>query len=66
MLNRFNAPVRCVLSRKEQMLVCGGRHPMMFTYKAGCTAEGRLLALDMKVYADGGYANAMSWVVSNV
>uniref|UniRef100_A0A914W4Y8 FAD-binding PCMH-type domain-containing protein n=1 Tax=Plectus sambesii TaxID=2011161 RepID=A0A914W4Y8_9BILA len=53
---KFRRPVRCALSRKEDFLATGRRHPMLAKYKIGMSKEGKLLAVDCNIYLDGGYS----------
>ncbi|GKT13136.1 Xanthine dehydrogenase/oxidase [Aduncisulcus paluster] len=48
-------PVRLSLERREDMRQSGGRHAFYIKYKAGVTAEGRYVALDILYVTDGGY-----------
>nr|XP_035954391.1 aldehyde oxidase isoform X5 [Halichoerus grypus] len=52
--NKHGRAVRCVLERGEDMLITGGRHPYLGKYKAGFMNDGRILALDMEHYSNGG------------
>nr|XP_012594525.1 aldehyde oxidase isoform X1 [Microcebus murinus] len=52
--NKHGRAVRCILERGEDMLITGGRHPYLGKYKAGFTNDGRILALDMEHYSNGG------------
>lgn len=47
-------PVRLVLDRDEDMAITGQRHPFMARYKVGVTAQGRILAWDIKFYNNAG------------
>ncbi|KAF4014221.1 hypothetical protein G4228_005625 [Cervus hanglu yarkandensis] len=51
---KHGRPVRCILERGEDMLITGGRHPYLGKYKAGFMNDGRILALDMEHYCNGG------------
>jgi xanthine dehydrogenase/oxidase len=42
-------PVRCMLTREEDMVMSGTRHPFMGNYKVGFTDEGKLVSVDLKV-----------------
>jgi xanthine dehydrogenase/oxidase len=42
-------PVRCMLTREEDMVMSGTRHPFMGKYKVGFTGEGKLVSVDLKV-----------------
>jgi CO/xanthine dehydrogenase Mo-binding subunit len=51
-------PVRAIWSRTESMAASTKRHPARITARAGCDAEGRLLALDFEgIYDTGAYAS---------
>ncbi len=47
-------PVKVWLERGEDMRITGKRHPFRGRYKAGFDADGRLLALEAELVADGG------------
>ncbi|XP_077010743.1 aldehyde oxidase 2 [Tamandua tetradactyla] len=49
-------PVRLVLDREEDMLITGGRHPLFGKYKVGFMNNGRIKALDIECYINGGCA----------
>jgi CO/xanthine dehydrogenase Mo-binding subunit len=51
---RTGRPVRMVWSRTESLLARQKRHPLRMTYRSGCDAEGRLVAQDIRIVADGG------------
>ncbi|XP_071534093.1 xanthine dehydrogenase/oxidase-like [Panulirus ornatus] len=51
---RLNRAVRIRLERQEDMLVTGGRHPFLFRWKVGFTPEGRLTALQARLYSNAG------------
>ncbi|MFC4169766.1 xanthine dehydrogenase molybdopterin binding subunit [Teichococcus aestuarii] len=53
-------PVKLRLSRRADMTATGKRHPFLFRWRAGCDAEGRLLALDATLAADGGHSLDLS------
>ncbi len=54
----MNHPVRAIWSRSESMAASTKRHPARITARAGCDAEGRLLALDFEgIYDTGAYAS---------
>ncbi|XP_021012490.1 aldehyde oxidase isoform X2 [Mus caroli] len=56
--------VRCILERGEDMLITGGRHPYLGKYKAGFMNDGRILALDVEHYCNGGCSLDESlWVI---
>lgn len=47
-------PVELVLTRDEDMLITGKRHPFKSFYKIGFDGKGRLKALDLTLLANGG------------
>ncbi len=49
-------PVKVWLSRDLDMQMTGKRHPFWSRYRAGFTADGRITALDVDIYADGGWS----------
>lgn len=50
-------PVKTVLTRKQSTQLHPKRHPMTFRYTVGADAEGRLLAVRVRIVGDvGGYA----------
>ncbi|KAJ8003640.1 hypothetical protein DPEC_G00150430 [Dallia pectoralis] len=46
--------VRCVLERGEDMLITGGRHPVLGRYKVGFMNDGKIIAADLHYYANSG------------
>ena len=55
-----NRPVKLRLPRKLDMAATGKRHPFLYQWEAGFDAEGRILALDARLTADGGHSVDMS------
>ncbi|XP_070711719.1 aldehyde oxidase 6 [Pempheris klunzingeri] len=53
---KTNRAVRCVLERGEDMLITGGRHPVLGKYKVGFMNDGRIMAADIQYYANAGNA----------
>ncbi|KAM4538347.1 aldehyde oxidase 6 isoform 2-T2 [Fundulus diaphanus] len=51
---KTNRAVRCVLERGEDMLITGGRHPVLGKYKVGFMNDGRIVAVDYHYFANGG------------
>ncbi|KAM7316176.1 hypothetical protein ACRRTK_024856 [Alexandromys fortis] len=47
-------PTRLVLDREDDMLITGGRHPLFGKYKVGFMNSGRIKALDIECYINGG------------
>eukprot|EP00850_Spirogloea_muscicola_P006424 SM000030S11433 [mRNA] locus=s30:612063:618646:- [translate_table: standard] len=57
-------PVKLTLDRNVDMAITGTRHPFLAKYKVGFTKEGRLLALDLQLYANAGNTADLSCSVS--
>ncbi|RKU43313.1 hypothetical protein DL546_002359 [Coniochaeta pulveracea] len=53
-------PVRCQLTREEDMVTSGQRHPFMGKWKVGVNKDGKIQALDCDVFNNGGW----SWDLS--
>ncbi|CAJ1087678.1 aldehyde oxidase 6 isoform X2 [Xyrichtys novacula] len=51
---KTNRAVRCVLERGEDMLITGGRHPVLGKYKVGFMKDGRIVAADVQYYSNAG------------
>lgn len=49
-----NAPVKCVLSREESLLMHAKRHPIRMHYEMGCDSNGVLTALRVRAVGDSG------------
>ncbi|NXU77916.1 AOXA oxidase, partial [Oreotrochilus melanogaster] len=52
--NKSRRAVRLILSRGDDMLITGGRHPFLAKYKVGFMNDGRIRAVDTKYYINGG------------
>uniref|UniRef100_A0A7M4ERU3 aldehyde oxidase n=1 Tax=Crocodylus porosus TaxID=8502 RepID=A0A7M4ERU3_CROPO len=64
--NKTGRAVRFILSRGEDMLITGGRHPLVAKYKVGFMNSGRILAVDVKYYINGGCSPDESVLVTEV
>ncbi|PSB32477.1 xanthine dehydrogenase molybdopterin binding subunit [Stenomitos frigidus] len=53
-------PVRVKLKRSHDMTLTGKRHGFLGQYKVGFTNEGQITALDVALYADGGWSLDLS------
>jgi xanthine dehydrogenase large subunit len=53
-------PVRVKLKRHHDMILTGKRHGFCGQYKVGFTKEGKITALDVALYADGGWSMDLS------
>lgn len=47
-------PCFIALERQDDLAWTGKRHPFKSTYRVACTAEGKILALDVELNANGG------------
>uniref|UniRef100_A0A8I5Y9M0 Aldehyde oxidase 1 n=1 Tax=Rattus norvegicus TaxID=10116 RepID=A0A8I5Y9M0_RAT len=62
--SKHGRAVRCTLERGEDMLITGGRHPYLGKYKVGFMRDGRIVALDVEHYCNGGSSLDESlWVI---
>lgn len=57
---RLNRPVRIMLDRDEDMVLCGGRHPFYFKYKTAFDGTGKILAHDIVMYSNAGCTTDLS------
>jgi xanthine dehydrogenase/oxidase len=60
----LNRPVKLILDRDVDMMITGHRHSFVGKYKVGFTNEGKILALDLEIYNNGG--NSMDLSLSNL
>ena len=60
---KYKRPVRSMLSREEDMVVTGTRHPFRGEYKVGFTNEGLLVSLELDMFANAGYSADLSLAV---
>lgn len=51
---KLGRPARIALTKDEDMMVTGKRHPFKNFYEVGFDDEGKILALKIKLYANGG------------
>ncbi|KAF9598089.1 hypothetical protein IFM89_024434 [Coptis chinensis] len=59
----LNRPVKLTLDRDVDMMISGQRHSFLGKYKVGFTNEGKLLALDLEIYNNGGNSLDLSLAV---
>ena len=52
-----------MLNRDEDILTSGQRHPFLCYWKVGVSKEGKFLALDADIYANGGHTQDLSAAV---
>ncbi|KAH6770040.1 xanthine dehydrogenase 1 [Perilla frutescens var. hirtella] len=50
----LNRPVKITLDRDIDMMITGQRHSFLGKYKVGFTKEGKILALDVEIFNNGG------------
>ena len=59
-------PVKIVWSRQESIIGHAKRHPMTIKYKSGATRDGKLVAAQIEIIADGGaYCYTTNKVLGN-
>lgn len=56
-------PVRCMLTREEDMITMGQRHPFLGKYKIGFSKDGKIQAFDVDVFNNGGWTFDLSAAV---
>ncbi|WAR00696.1 XDH-like protein [Mya arenaria] len=61
--NKLGRPVRVMLDRDEDMVMSGGRHPFLAKYKVGFNDTGKILALELCLYSNGGMSIDLSSAV---
>ncbi|OXV09359.1 hypothetical protein Egran_02885 [Elaphomyces granulatus] len=61
---KVRRPVRYMLNRDEDIATSGQRHPFLCKWKVGVNKEGKLLALDADVFANGGHTQDLSGAVA--
>uniref|UniRef100_A0A8C3YBD2 Aldehyde oxidase 1 n=1 Tax=Catharus ustulatus TaxID=91951 RepID=A0A8C3YBD2_CATUS len=64
--NKTSRAVRLILSREDDMVITGGRHPFIAKYKVGFMNDGRITAVDAKYYVNGGCTPDESVLVAEV
>jgi len=53
-------PVRVRLTRAQDMALTGKRHPFLARFRAGFEDDGRLRAVELELYSDGGWSLDLS------
>jgi xanthine dehydrogenase large subunit len=53
-------PVRLRLTRELDIALTGKRHPYLVKYRAGLEPDGRLTAIEIRLYSDGGWSLDLS------
>ncbi len=62
---KLRRPVRLAITRQVDLTVIGKRHPYQSTYRAAYEPDGRIVALDGALVADGGNSYDCSFYVMN-
>jgi len=57
---KLGRPVRVRLNRQHDMLLTGKRHPFLGKFQVGFEPDGKLRALDLQLYSDGGWSLDLS------
>ncbi|XP_051009811.1 aldehyde oxidase 3 [Acomys russatus] len=52
--HKTGRPIRFILERGDDMLITGGRHPLLGKYKIGFMNNGKIKAADIQFYINGG------------
>ncbi|XP_006862101.1 PREDICTED: aldehyde oxidase-like [Chrysochloris asiatica] len=52
--NKTGHPIRFILERADDMLITGGRHPLLGKYKIGFMNNGKIEAADIEYHINGG------------
>jgi xanthine dehydrogenase large subunit len=60
---RTNRPVRFIYNKDDDMRFTGKRHPFKAAYKAGFDDDGRITALDIQLWSNGGCSTDLSMAV---
>jgi xanthine dehydrogenase large subunit len=60
---RTRRPVRFLYTKDDDMRFTGKRHPFRINYRAGFTNEGRITALELELYSNGGCSTDLSFAV---
>lgn len=58
--HKTGRPVRVRLKRDNDMILSGKRHPFLGRFEVGFDDEGRVQALSVKLYSDGGWSTDLS------
>lgn len=53
-------PVRYMLTREEDMVTSGQRHPFLAKYKVGVNKDGKIMALDCDIFNNAGWSFDLS------
>ncbi|KAH7366980.1 xanthine dehydrogenase, partial [Plectosphaerella cucumerina] len=56
-------PVRCMLTREEDMVTSGQRHPFLAKWKVGVNKDGKIQGVDIDVFNNAGWSFDLSAAV---
>ncbi len=59
----LDKPVSLVIDRDMDMSITGHRHPFFANYRAACTPDGMIRAIDVQMYSNGGNSLDLSGAV---
>ena len=51
---KLNRPVRLALTKDDDMVITGKRNPFKNDFKVGFDENGKITALEVKLFSDGG------------
>jgi xanthine dehydrogenase large subunit len=60
---KLQRPARVRLTRRQDMVMTGKRHPFLARYRVGYDGSGRLQALALELFSDGGWSLDLSFPV---
>jgi xanthine dehydrogenase large subunit len=60
---RTRRPVRFVYTKDDDMRYTGKRHPFKAIYRVGFNSDGRMTAVDVQLYSNGGCSTDLSFAV---
>ncbi len=60
---RLRRPVRVRLTRRQDMVMTGKRHPFLARFRVGFEADGALRAVAIELFSDGGWSLDLSFPV---
>ncbi|HUB27175.1 MAG TPA: xanthine dehydrogenase molybdopterin binding subunit [Tepidisphaeraceae bacterium] len=60
---KTNRPVRFIYNKDDDMRFTGKRHPFKAAYQAGVDHHGRIVALDIQLWSNGGCSTDLSMAV---
>ncbi|CCX32154.1 Molybdopterin-binding domain of aldehyde dehydrogenase-domain-containing protein [Pyronema domesticum] len=60
---KLRRPIRCMLNRDEDIATSGARHPFLGTWKIGVNNDGKIVAMDVDIFANAGWTQDLSAAV---